>query len=183
MHRLIPLYTEYLVFLTGAQKTVTWDDSVDRLSLTIDGNSISLPDSEGATWRSTSSPGLTIKRTSHTNAVEIESTGNFRIRATVVPITDKDSLIHNYGITEGDCFAHLDLSFKFYSLTDEVNGILGQTYARNYVSRAKMGVPMPVLGGERKFSSSGLFAADCAASRFVGQLGINGNGSSNHSNI
>lgn len=103
--------------------------------------------------------------------MEIEAEGRFKIKAVVVPITEKDSLIHNYGVTQEDCFAHLDLSFKFYELTNEVSGVLGQTYARNYVSRAKMGVSMPVLGGEREFASSGLFSTDCAASRFIGQLG------------
>lgn len=69
-------------------------------------------------------------------------------------------------------FAHLDLSFKFYSLNGEVNGVLGQTYGANYKNRIEMGVEMPVLRGrgEREFASSGLFTTNCAASRFVGQF-------------
>ncbi|GAB4859751.1 hypothetical protein Ancab_011229 [Ancistrocladus abbreviatus] len=153
----------------GAKKTATWNDAVDRLALTFDGEPVYLPESLGSRWHSSTSPAVTITRSSPTNDVVIEVEGNFRIKAAVVPITQKDSIIHKYGISEEDCFAHLDLSFKFYSLSGDVSGVLGQTYASNYVSRVKMGIQMPVLGGDEEFSSSNLFAADCAVARFVGK--------------
>ncbi|GMG98462.1 hypothetical protein Nepgr_000302 [Nepenthes gracilis] len=153
----------------GARRTATWNDAVDRLDLSFDGEPIFLPESEGARWQSDSSPPVTVTRSQNTNVVSLEAEGNFRIKAAVVPITQKDSMIHKYGITEEDCFAHLDLSFKFYSLSGDVNGVLGQTYASSYVSRVKMGVQMPVLGGDKEFSSSSLFAADCAVARFAGE--------------
>ncbi|OWM68990.1 hypothetical protein CDL15_Pgr025177 [Punica granatum] len=178
------LFDKHKLFI-GAEKTVTWDDAVDRLAVAVDGEQISLPNYEGASWQSPSAPGITVTRTRDMNSVDIEAKSNFKIKATVVPITEKDSLIHNYGITQEDCFAHLDLSFKFYSLNGDVTGVLGQTYARNYVSRAKMGILMPVLGGEREFASSGLFTTDCAASRFIGQLGHlrNSTGSFEYANL
>ncbi|CAL8999916.1 unnamed protein product [Prunus brigantina] len=155
----------------GAKTTSIWDYSNDRLSLSIDGEPINLLDSEGANWQSILSPGtLSIIRTKSTNSIEIEAEGNFKIKAVVVPITEKDSMIHKYGVTQEDCFAHLDLSFKFYALSGEVNGVLGQTYASNYVSRVKMGVVMPVLGGDKEFASSSIFASDCAVSRFSGEF-------------
>ncbi|CAK7329340.1 unnamed protein product [Dovyalis caffra] len=162
------LFGTHKLFI-GAQKTAKWDDSIDRLSLALDGEPIYLPDGEGVKWKEEISPRVTITRSSDANAVVIEVEDNFKIKATVVPITMKDSRIHNYGITSENCFAHLDLSFKFYALSGDVNGVLGQTYASNYVSRAKMGVLMPVLGGEKEFSSSNLFATDCAVARFTGQ--------------
>ncbi|KAL6533943.1 hypothetical protein OROHE_013776 [Orobanche hederae] len=161
------LFNGHQIFI-GAKKTSTWDSTVDRMELSHDGQSISLAEQEGAKWESKSSPGLIITRTRDTNAFVIEVEGNFHIKASVVPITEKDSKIHKYGTTDENCFAHLDLGFKFYSLSDSVSGILGQTYANDYVSRVKMGVDMPVLGGEREFASSSIFSTDCAVARFQG---------------
>ncbi|XP_060211251.1 uncharacterized protein LOC132638348 [Lycium barbarum] len=162
------LFKNHKLFI-GAKNTSTWNDALDRLDLAYDGQSIILPNREGTKWEPISSTqGVSITRNRDTNSVLIDVEGNFQIKARVVPITEKDSRIHNYGITEENCFAHLDLSFKFYSLSGKVNGVLGQTYGSNYVSRVKMGIDMPVLGGEKEFSSSGIFSTDCAVSRFSG---------------
>ncbi|KAJ8555490.1 hypothetical protein K7X08_012986 [Anisodus acutangulus] len=163
------LFNNHKLFI-GAKKTSTWNDALDRLDLAFDGQSIILPNHEGAKWEpiSSTTQGVSITRNRDTNSVLIEVEGNFQIKARVVPITEKDSRIHNYGITEENCFAHLDLSFKFYSLSGKVNGVLGQTYGSNYVTRVKMGIEMPVLGGEKEFASSSIFSTDCAVSRFSG---------------
>ncbi|CAA0810553.1 late embryogenesis abundant protein-related / LEA protein-related [Striga hermonthica] len=162
--------------LIGAKKTATWDDTIDRLIVSYDGTSILLPEQEGAKWESNSSPNnVVITRSRDTNAVMVEVEGNFQIKASVVPITEKESRVHNYGITSEDCFAHLDLGFKFYSLSDDVSGVLGQTYAKDYVSRVKMGVDMPVLGGNVEFATSGIFSTDCAVARFKGMESVDSN--------
>ncbi|CAK9311877.1 unnamed protein product [Citrullus colocynthis] len=164
------LFDSHKLFIK-ARRTATWDDAIDRLYLSLDNQRILLPNQEGATWsNSTSYEGITITRSRNTNAVEIEVPGNFKIKVVVVPITEKESMIHKYGITQEDCFAHLDLSFKFYALSGDVNGVLGQTYGKNYVTRAKMGVAMPVLGGDKEFASSGIFATDCQVARFSREL-------------
>ncbi|KAF2556455.1 hypothetical protein F2Q68_00017206 [Brassica cretica] len=164
-------------FHVGALKTSTWDDSVDRISASFDGHVISLPQLDGATW--TSSPGVypqvSVKRVNaDTNNLEVEVEGMLKITARVVPITVEDSRIHGYNVTEDDCLAHLDLGFKFQDLSDNVDGVLGQTYRSNYVSRVKIGVHMPVMGGDREFQTSGLFEPDCSAARFTGNRGSNG---------
>ncbi|KAJ7967502.1 Root cap/late embryogenesis-like protein [Quillaja saponaria] len=151
----------------GAQKTATWDDSIDRLAITFDGKPITLPESDDARWQSTSVPSVFLTRTADANNVIVEIEGSLRITAKVVHITEQDSRIHNYGITKENSFAHLDLSFKFFSLSNQVSGVLGQTYRPDYVSRVNIGANMPVMGGHKEFESSSLFATDCAVARFV----------------
>ncbi|KAJ4829804.1 hypothetical protein Tsubulata_022110, partial [Turnera subulata] len=165
------LFGKHQLFL-GALKTSTWDDSVDRLSLAFDGEPLALPENEGAKWQSTNTPGVSITRVGDSNGVTVKVKGLFKITAKVVPITQEDSRIHNYGVTEDDCFAHLDLRFKFYSLSNQVNGVLGQTYRPGYVSRVNVGAKMSVMGGDREFRTSGLFAADCAVTRFTANKAI-----------
>lgn len=165
------LFGKHQLFV-GALKTAAWDDSVDRLAITFDGEPISLPESEGARWQSKSVPSVFVVRSADTNNVMFEVEGSFRITAKVVPITEEDSRIHNYGITKEDSFAHLDLGFKFLSLSYEVSGVLGQTYRPDYVSRVNVGAKMSVMGGEKEFKTSNIFATDCAVAKFKG---INGN--------
>ncbi|CAN6475908.1 unnamed protein product [Victoria cruziana] len=160
---IVLLYGSHQVYI-GATKASTWVDSVDRLSILFDGTPVQLPTHDGAKW---TGPELTsITRTHDTNGLAIEVPGHFSVTAHVVPVTKTDSRIHNYGIGEDDCFAHLDLGFKFFSLSPHVDGVLGQTYRDEYRSPVKIGASMPIMGGDRKFSTSDLFSADCAATRF-----------------
>lgn len=159
----------------GAEKTAMWDDSVDRLAVAYDGLPIHLPNKDGATWQSSDSPATTITRSADANAVTVEVEGKLKITIGVVPITERESEVHNYGITKENCYAHLELGFKFYALTGEVDGVLGQTYRDGYVSRVKISAEMPVMGGEEKFSVSDLYAADCAVASF-GREGGTGSG-------
>jgi hypothetical protein len=61
---------------------------------------------------------------------------------------------------------HLDLGFKFHALTKSVDGVLGQTYRSDYVSKFNVTAKMPIMGGAPKFLSTGLFSTDCAFSQF-----------------
>ncbi|TVT98787.1 hypothetical protein EJB05_55876, partial [Eragrostis curvula] len=150
----------------GARKTAVWDDESDRLAIFFDGELVELPGAANARWEAPSASALSVTRTKAANGVVVELAGVFKIRANAVPITKEDSRTHNYGLTAGDCLAHLDLAFKFYSLTDDVHGVLGQTYRSSYVNRLDVSAKMPVMGGEREFAASGLFATDCSVARY-----------------
>jgi hypothetical protein len=158
------LFDHHKLFL-GAKKTATWDHSIDRLSFSLNDEPITLHESEGATWESS---GVSIVREASTNKIVVEVEGKFRITAKGVPITEEDSRIHHYGITKDDCFAHLDLGFKFFSLSNEVSGVLGQTYKPDYVSRVNIGAKMPIMGGGKEYETTSLFSPDCSVARFIG---------------
>ncbi|WVZ95696.1 hypothetical protein U9M48_041428 [Paspalum notatum var. saurae] len=155
----------------GAAKTARWDAAADHLSIAFDDDAVALPAAVGARWSPPAAPGLSVTRTAQANTVVVELRGVFRIMANVVPITAEDSRVHNYGVTEedGDTLAHLDLGFKFYDLTDDVHGVLGQTYRTDYVNTLNVTAKMPVMGGADSFVSSGLFETDCAVARFGGR--------------
>lgn len=169
--------------LISAKKTLTWSDTNDRLSLSIDRDPIYIPTKEGSQWESYSVPSLRIVRIKDTNGVTAEVAGMFKVTANVVPITPEESRVHGYNVTDGEnCFAHLELGFKFFNLSDMVDGVLGQTYRKDYVSKAKLGASMAVLGGAEKFSSSNIFATDCLASKF-GKAIDGGNEGQEHPNL
>lgn len=159
------LFGEHRLYI-GARKTVAWDDDSDHLEISFDGEFVHLPEIDGAEWKSLYVPALKISRTKSVNTVVVELKGRFKITANVVPITKEDSRIHNYGVTSEDCLAHLDLAFKFDVLTSDVHGVVGQTYRQDYVNKFDVRSKMPVLGGERDYSTSGLFSTDCAVARF-----------------
>ncbi|KAL3520868.1 hypothetical protein ACH5RR_019017 [Cinchona calisaya] len=161
--------------LVAANKTSTWDDNVDRLTISFDGHPISLATKEGSKWEYSAPANITITRTSNNNGLIVEVLNNLKITANVVPITAEESRIHGYDINDDDCFAHLELGFKLFTVTSSVDGVLGQTYRSNYVSKVKVNAAMPVMGGAHKYLTSGLFSTDCAVSRFGGNVVKNAN--------
>uniref|UniRef100_A0ACD5WGD7 Uncharacterized protein n=1 Tax=Avena sativa TaxID=4498 RepID=A0ACD5WGD7_AVESA len=152
----------------GARKAAQWDADEDHIDITLDGETVDVETFKGAMWVSKALPNLSVTRTDNLNAVTVELDGVFSINANAVPITDEDSRIHNYGKTGSDSLVHLDLGFKFYSLTKAVDGVLGQTYQPDYVNKVNISAKMPIMGGAPKYISAGLFSTDCAVSKYHG---------------
>ncbi|XP_020532256.1 uncharacterized protein LOC18424225 [Amborella trichopoda] len=154
----------------GAQKASRWDDSIDHISLSLNGEDIEIPTLFGATHIHKDA-GLKIWRLEDTNSVIVNAKDQFKIKARVLPITQEDSRTHGYEITNEDCFSHLEVNFRFYNLSTKVDGVLGQTYAPGYQSRVLVGAAMPIMGGARRFESSHIFSTDCLASKFEEEIG------------
>lgn len=152
-------------FTVGAKKVAKWDDNVDQFEFAFDSQNFSLPKGPLSVWNAPSSD-LVIERTAETNSVTVSIPRALELAISVVPITEKDNRAHNYQIPPGDCFAHLEVQFKFFDLSTAVEGVLGQTYRPDFKNPAKVGVPMPIMGGEDRFGTSSLLSADCNACIF-----------------
>ncbi|KAI5083217.1 hypothetical protein GOP47_0002960 [Adiantum capillus-veneris] len=152
-------------FSVAAKKVANWDNSVDQMMFTFNGEEVTIPIGNGAMWRSPLDD-VRVERVSEVNAVHVTIEGIMSASVEVVPISKEEDRVHNYTLPEDDVFAHLNVQFGFVRLSATVDGVLGQTYKPNYESPVKIGVPMPIMGGEAKFKVSSLFATDCLVNRF-----------------
>ncbi|OVA10745.1 Root cap [Macleaya cordata] len=148
-------------FTLAAKKVADWDNIVDQLLFTYDNMPISINEGHLSSWSAPNSP-LVVERTANTNSITVTLPGVVEISASVVPITKEDDRIHNYQIPYSeDCFAHLEVQFRFFDLSERVEGVLGQTYRPEFQSPVKRGVAMPIMGGEDKYMTSSLVSTDC----------------------
>ncbi|KAG0564787.1 hypothetical protein M758_8G135500 [Ceratodon purpureus] len=147
----------------AAKRVAKWDNAVDQLQLSYNGQPLELKGS----WTSPDGV-IAMNRIGATNAVDLTIKEKMGVALTVVPIGEKESKVHGYGIGADDCFAHFDMQFRFYNLSSLVDGVLGQTYQPDYVNPTKRGVAMPIMGGADRFFSSSLLATDCKMSKYSG---------------
>ncbi|XAR59121.1 hypothetical protein NMG60_11014777 [Bertholletia excelsa] len=147
-------------FTLEATKSEKWDNEVDHLKFSYNGQALTLPEGQSSDWTSPNND-LTVERTSTRNSVTVTIPEVVEVFASVVPVTEKDNLVHNYQIPENDCFAHLEVQFRFIGLSPKVEGILGRTYRPEFENPAKHGVEMPMVGGEDKYWTSSLLSSDC----------------------
>ncbi|CAM8988668.1 unnamed protein product [Rhodiola kirilowii] len=148
-------------FTLEATRAANWDDGVDHLKLTYNEEEIVVPEGHLSRWEPTDSE-LIVERISDTNSVLITLSDFAEISVSVVPITKEDDKIHNYQIPEDNCFAHLEVQFKFYTLSPNVEGVLGRTYQPDFKNPAKPGVAMPVVGGADKYRTASILSAECS---------------------
>ncbi|XP_027355273.1 uncharacterized protein LOC113865105 [Abrus precatorius] len=148
-------------FSLEAPKTPQWDENVDHLKFTYNGNSLVLPEDPLSTWHSPQKD-VRVERVASRNSVIVTLENVAEILVNVVPITKEDDRIHNYQVPSDDCFAHLEVQFRFFGLSPKVDGVLGRTYREDFENPAKVGVAMPVVGGEDKYRTSSLLSPNCA---------------------
>ncbi|KAI7738433.1 hypothetical protein M8C21_015663 [Ambrosia artemisiifolia] len=148
-------------FTVEATRTQKWEDNVDHLKLSYDGTELHVPKGHTSEWNSTKGD-IQVERTSTTNSLTITIPDIAEISVNVIPVSEEDSKIHNYQIPSNDSFAHLEVQFRFFGLSANVEGILGRTYRPDFENPAKQGVAMPVVGGDDKYKTSSLLATDCA---------------------
>ncbi|KAJ9555599.1 LOW QUALITY PROTEIN: hypothetical protein OSB04_010213 [Centaurea solstitialis] len=151
---------------SSSQPKNQWDDSTDVLLVKWDGQEVAVPFDGEAEWKiTTAEREVVVERTDDTNSVRVASVD----RHEGGPITKEDDKAHNYQLPSNDAFAHFETQFKFSSLSDGVEGILGKTYRPGYVSPVKRGVAMPMMGGEDKYETSSLTSSLCKVCIFKKQ--------------
>nr|GMD83143.1 BMP-binding endothelial regulator protein [Ipomoea batatas]GME17691.1 BMP-binding endothelial regulator protein [Ipomoea batatas] len=153
-------------FTIAAAAAETWDDQTDHLEFRYDGASAVIPQGQSSQWTSPDGS-LKLERTFPRNSATVTVSDIAEVSANVVPVTEQESAIHGYGIPANNSFAHLEVQFRFFSLSPRVDGILGRTYRPDFQNPAKPGVEMAVVGGEDKFRTSSLLAADCNSCVFA----------------
>ncbi|XP_048325014.1 uncharacterized protein LOC107411337 [Ziziphus jujuba] len=159
--------------VVAAKRVSHWDDNVDALMVSWDGESVNVPSNGDAEWKTNGEEReVVVERTDDANSVRVKVAGLVEIYIKVRPIGKEENRVHNYQLPDGDAFAHLETQFKFSSLSDLVEGVLGKTYRPDYVSTVKVGVPMPMMGGEDKYQTPSLFSPLCRACRFRRPSGV-----------
>ncbi|CAN6692436.1 unnamed protein product [Malus baccata var. baccata] len=154
----------------AAKRVSKWDDKVDALMVKWDDKVVTVPTDGDAEWRTNGEDReVVVERTDDTNYVRVTVAGLVEMDIRVRPIGEKENKVHNYQIPADDTFAHLETQFRFTNLSDLVEGVLGKTYRPGYVSPVKVGVPMPMAGGEDKYETSSLFSPLCKVCRFQKQ--------------
>lgn len=161
----------------SAKRVSHWDDRVDALMVKWDGESVNVPTDGEAEWRAyCEERQVVVERTDDFNSVRVTVGSLVEMDIKVTPIGEQENRVHNYQIPSDDAFAHLETQFRFNNLSDLVEGVLGKTYRPGYVSPVKIGVPMPMMGGEDKYQTPSLYSPICNACRFQRPSGSATNG-------
>ncbi|CAN1145475.1 hypothetical protein LINPERHAP2_LOCUS14701 [Linum perenne] len=150
----------------AARKVPHWDDKVDALIVKWDGETVTIPNGGEAEWKAATNREVVVERTDDVNTVKVTVGDMGELSIRIREIGEEENRVHNYQLPEGDSFAHLETQFKFYNLTDNVEGVLGKTYRPDYTSPVKVGVPMPMMGGEDKYETPSLYSTFCRLCRF-----------------
>lgn len=152
-------------FSVEAMRASDWNDEIDHLKFSFNGQTVAIAEGYSSVWTSPDK-GLKVERTDSRNSALITLIDLVEIAVNVVPVTKEDDRIHNYQIPADNCFAHLEVQFRFFGLSPEVEGVLGRTYRPDFENPVKPGVAMAVVGGDEKYRTTSLLSADCKSCVF-----------------
>ncbi|KAF3780981.1 hypothetical protein EJ110_NYTH37860 [Nymphaea thermarum] len=85
----------------------------------VDGLPVFLSEGHLSEWSSTDHD-LKLERAALTNSIIAKLPDIAEVSVNVVPVTEEDDQIHKYRIPSNDCFAHLEVQFRFYGLSQQV---------------------------------------------------------------
>ncbi|KAF6163205.1 hypothetical protein GIB67_025069 [Kingdonia uniflora] len=131
-------------FTLEAKHVAKWDNEVDQLQFSYNGEALEIPEGHLSEWKSPKLD-LIVERTSNKNSVTVTLPEVAEISINVVPVTEQDD------------------KFRFFGISPEVEGVLGRTYRPAFKNPAKPGVAMAVVGGEDKYRTTSLISSDCTS--------------------
>ncbi|KAK4760596.1 hypothetical protein SAY87_005489 [Trapa incisa] len=153
--------------IIAAKKVQKWDENVDALVVQWDNEAVDIPTDGEGQWRvEAGERAVAVERTDDINTITVTVSGLLELNVNIRPIGAEENRVHNYQLPPDDAFAHLETQFKFKNLTDLVEGVLGKTYRPDYTSPVKVGVAMPMMGGEDKYHTASLYSPLCKVCRF-----------------
>ncbi|XP_047181180.1 uncharacterized protein LOC124847680 [Vigna umbellata] len=152
-------------FSLEATKTPKWDNDLDNIKITYNDGHVALAEGPLSTWYNEEKD-VKVERVANKNSVMVTLKDVAEILVNVVPVTKEDDRIHNYQVPSDDCFAHLEVQFRFFALSPKVDGVLGRTYRLDFENPAKAGVAMPVVGGEDRYKTKSLLSHECGSCVF-----------------
>ncbi|KAI9093290.1 hypothetical protein K1719_027304 [Acacia pycnantha] len=152
-------------FSLEASKAAQWNDDIELLKFTYNGNNVALPEGSLSQWTSPEQD-MKVERVANKNSAMVTIKDVAEILVKVVPVTKEDDRIHNYQLPSDECFAHLEVQFRFNKLSSDVDGVLGKTYRPDFENPAKPGVAMPVVGGEDSYRTESLLSSRCESCLF-----------------
>ncbi|KAF3455017.1 hypothetical protein FNV43_RR05465 [Rhamnella rubrinervis] len=94
-------------FAIAAKRVSHWDDKVDALIVSWDGESVNIPTDGDAEWRTNGEEReVLVERTDNTNNVKVKVTGLVEIHIKVRPIGKEENRVHNYRLPSDDAFGN-----------------------------------------------------------------------------
>ncbi|KAB2044130.1 hypothetical protein ES319_D01G068500v1 [Gossypium barbadense] len=133
-----------------ATKAATWNSEVDHLKFSYNGEELVVPEGALSSWYSPEKE-VKVKR------------DTAEIMVNIVPVTKEDDRVHHYKVPSDDCFAHLEVQFRFFSLSPNVDGALGRTYMPDFENPAK----------PDKYRTTSLLSLDYSTCLFSPETGSN----------